>query len=229
MTKNEFLPKMIFYPGLGADERLFAPQRVSFPELFIPALIPPRKGEGLAEYAVRMVEHLPHDEPIVLGGVSQGGIIAFKVSRHIRPRVVILIASCHSREGLRLLYRAGGVLWPIMPKQIFRIAQVSAKIALQLFGHCSVAEQKLLVEMFREMDPAFMHWAVSAILRWNPPPLVDIPLFHIHGGRDHLIPAGRVKPDKLIPDGGHLINITHAEEVNEFVQTALQKVVTQRT
>jgi pimeloyl-ACP methyl ester carboxylesterase len=224
MTKNELLPKMIFFPGLGADERLFAPQRVAFPELVVPAWIPPRKGEGLAEYAARMAENLPHDEPIVLGGVSLGGMIAFEVARHIRPQALILIASCQSREGLRLLFRAGGVLWRIVPKQAFQIAQVCAKSALQLFGHCSAAQQKLLVEMFREMDPAFMHWAVSAILRWNPSPLPYIPLFHIHGRRDRLIPARRVTPDAWIPEGGHLINLTHAKEVNGLIREVISKV-----
>jgi pimeloyl-ACP methyl ester carboxylesterase len=79
----------------------------------------------------------------------------------------------------------------------------------------------MLVTMFREMDPMFMHWAVSAILQWNPPPLADVPIFHIHGRRDRLIPAWRVKPDVLIPDGGHLINVTHSVEVNEFVRKAI--------
>jgi pimeloyl-ACP methyl ester carboxylesterase len=222
-------PNMIFFPGLGADERLFAPQRAAFPGLLVPPWIPPRKREGLAGYAARMAETLPREEPLVLGGVSLGGMIAYEVAQHLRPQAVILIASCRTREGLRLLYRAGGVLWPSVPKQVFRIAQFSAKSALRLFGRVPAKEQKMLVDMFREMDPAFMHWAVAAILRWNPPPLADIPVFQIHGRRDRMIPARRVKPDLWIPDGGHLINITHAEEVNAFIRAAMQRIAAERT
>jgi pimeloyl-ACP methyl ester carboxylesterase len=136
-----------------------------------------------------MAETLPRDEPIVLGGVSLGGMIAYEVARHIQPQAVILIASCHDRGGIRLLYRAGGAIWPIVPKQVFRVAQFSAKTALRIFGPASAEERSLLVEMFREMDPAFMHWAVSAIMHWNPLPIADIPVFHIHGRCDRMIPA----------------------------------------
>ena len=215
-------PKLIFFPGLGADSRLFAPQQAAFPEMIVPPWIPPINGEGLADYAARMAAMIPRGEPIVLGGVSLGGMIAYEVARHVRPKAVILIASCRERKGLRIAYRAGGVLWPIIPKQVFRLAQLSAKPAMRLFGLVSAKHQNTLVEMFREMDPTFMHWAVSAILHWNPPPLANVPLFHIHGRRDRMIPARRVAPDQWIPDGGHLINITHAEEVNEFIRKAIQ-------
>ena len=39
----------------------------------------------------------------------------------------------------------------------------------------------------------------------------------IHGGRDFVIPAKRVKPDRVVARGGHLINMSHAAEVNEFI------------
>jgi pimeloyl-ACP methyl ester carboxylesterase len=229
MTKNELLPKMVFFPGLGADERLFAPQLAVFPELIVPAWISPRKGEGLAEYAARMAETLPRNQPVALGGVSLGGMIACEVARHVRPMAVILIASCRDRHGLRLLYRAGSMIWPLIPPQTFKIAQFIARLTLRLFGKGSADQQKILVDMFREMDPAFMHWAVSAILGWNPPPLADVPLFHIHGRRDRLIPAWRVTPDLLIPNGGHLINITHEDEVNEFIRKAIERTSINRT
>jgi pimeloyl-ACP methyl ester carboxylesterase len=229
IAMTERPPKLIFFPGLGADDRLFAPQRTAFPELIVPPWIPPRKSEGLASYAARLAETLPRDEALVLGGVSLGGMIAYEVARHVRPQAVILIASCHSREGLRLFYRAGGVFWPLIPSQVFSIAKISAQPFLRIFGRTSPEQQKTLVEMFREMDRSFMQWAVSAIVRWNPQPLAETPLFHIHGRRDRMIPARLVKPDILIPDGGHLINITHAKEVNAFIQRAVQQVHIDRT
>jgi pimeloyl-ACP methyl ester carboxylesterase len=224
MLKNKPPPKMIFFPGLGADQRLFAPQRAAFPELIVPPWIAPRKGEGLAEYSARLAESLPRGEPLIVGGVSLGGMIACEVARHVRPKAVILIASCQNRAGLRVLYRGGRAFWPLIPPRIFKIAQLMSKPALRMFGQSSAANQKMLVAMFREMDPAFMHWAVAAILRWNPPPLAGVPVFHVHGRRDRLIPSRRISPDLLLPDGGHLINLTHAEAVNGFIHAVMSQL-----
>ncbi len=223
--KTENPPKLFFFPGLGADERLFAPQRTAFPDLIVPAWIPPRKGEGLAEYAGRLAETLPHDGPMVLGGVSLGGMVAYEVARHLRPMAVILIASCRERRGLRALYRAGRACWPIVPVGVFGIAQHLAGFVMRWLGSGTAKDKQMLVDMFREMDPAFMHWAVSAIIGWDPPPLVDVPIFQIHGGRDRMIPARRVRPNVLIPDGGHLINVTHAEDVNEYIRKVFCELV----
>jgi pimeloyl-ACP methyl ester carboxylesterase len=221
---NEPTPKLIFFPGLGADHRLFAPQRTAFPDLWVPPWIPPHRGESLASYADRLAETLPRGEPLVLGGVSLGGMIAFEIARIVRPQAVILIASCRNRRGIRPAFRGGKILWPFVPKKIFSLAKLVARPALRIFGQTSPADQKLLIDMFREMDDAFMHWAVSAILRWNPPPLDGVPLFHLHGRRDRVIPARRVEPDAWIPNGGHLINVTHAKEVNEFIQRAIRQI-----
>ena len=76
--------------------------------------------------------------------------------------------------------------------------------------------------MFKESDSRFMHWALQAILRWEPAPLEGVHVFQIHGRRDRLIPASRVEADELIPDGGHLINVTHAREVNRFIRSTLE-------
>ena len=76
--------------------------------------------------------------------------------------------------------------------------------------------------MFQEMDSAFMHWTLSAILDWNPEALPAVRVFQIHGGRDLLIPARSVDADTVIPDGGHMINLTHAEEVNALIAKAIE-------
>jgi pimeloyl-ACP methyl ester carboxylesterase len=67
-----------------------------------------------------------------------------------------------------------------------------------------------------------MHWTLRAILSWESTPLKGVPVFQIHGRRDPLIPARRVEADVMIPDGGHLINMTHADEVNAFMARLLK-------
>ena len=40
---------------------------------------------------------------------------------------------------------------------------------------------------------------------------------HIHGDRDRMMPLRRVRPDHVVRGGGHLINLTHADEVNAYM------------
>ena len=63
-----------------------------------------------------------------------------------------------------------------------------------------------------------MHWVLQALLSWEATSLTGVRVYHIHGRRDLLIPAWRVEADELIPDGGHLINVSHAERVNAFIR-----------
>lgn len=44
-----------------------------------------------------------------------------------------------------------------------------------------------------------------------------MPIYHVHGDRDRLIPVRRVKPDRVIAAAGHLLNVTHADAVNDFI------------
>jgi len=63
-----------------------------------------------------------------------------------------------------------------------------------------------------------------SILRWQPTPFADTPVFQIHGQRDRMIRASMVEPDCLLPDGGHLINLSHAAQVNDFIGKVLTSV-----
>ena len=44
-----------------------------------------------------------------------------------------------------------------------------------------------------------------------------MPIHHVHGDRDRLIPLSRVTPDHVIRGAGHLLNLTHADAVNDFI------------
>lgn len=219
-------PKLILIPGLGTDERLFEQQRRAFPELWAPPWILPRDDESLADYAARMAEVISVREPFVLGGVSLGGMIAYEIARHLNPQAVILIASCRTRQGVNGFLRAAGHLWPVVPAGAFRIAKFISLPVLRTFGVLTPTQRQLCAKMFSEMDTRFMHWAVSAILGWNPSPLEQTPVYQIHGARDQIIPAKSVAPDEIIPDAGHLINLTHADAVNAFIRDVIAKVQT---
>ena len=219
-------PKLILIPGLGTDERLFFCQRQAFPDLWVPPWILVRDDESLADYAARMAEIIRErqTDPIVLGGVSLGGMLAYEITRHVKPRAVVLIASCRTRRGIRGFFRAAGHIWPIVPAGAFKVAKFISIPALRMFGELMPEHRRLCAQMFSEMDSRFMHWAISAILNWDPAPLVQTPVYQIHGAHDRIIPLKCVAPDEILPHGGHLINLTHADAVNAFIKNVIAKV-----
>jgi pimeloyl-ACP methyl ester carboxylesterase len=208
--------QLVLLPGLGADHRLLEPQRAIFPQLLVPEWLPPRPRESLSEYASRMAATLPADRPLVLGGVSLGGMVAHEMARHVRPDAVVLIASCRTGRSVRAVFRWLRPLLSRVPAWGVRCVKPLAPLASGLLGGTREFRKDLLT-MFRDADCRFMSWAVGAILNWRPQPLEGVPVFQIHGARDRLIPASLVQADEIIHDGGHLINLTHAEQVNDFV------------
>jgi pimeloyl-ACP methyl ester carboxylesterase len=217
--------QLILLPGLGADYRLLEPQHAAFPQLMVPPWIPPQKNESLPHYANRMAETVTpsRDAPLILGGVSFGGMLAYEMARDLKPDAVVLIASCRRRECLRPIYAPGRWLLSLTPAWTWNVAKVLSRPVLRLQHPTSAAKRELLGTMFRQSDSRFMHWTLRAILRWNPTPLEGIPVLQVHGRRDPLIPARRLQADLMIPNGGHLINITHADEVNSFLRNVLPR------
>jgi pimeloyl-ACP methyl ester carboxylesterase len=213
---------LILLPGLGADHRLLEPQRREFPQMVTPTWIPPLRNESLSEYAARMAETvtLSHDAPLILGGVSLGGMLAYEMARYLKPDALVLIASCRTRRGLRPLYRMGRWLLPLVPMQAWSIAKLLSGPVVRIRLGVPPERKELAIRMFKEMDSCFMHWALQAILRWEPTLLEGIRVFHIHGGRDPLIPVRRVNADEIVPGGGHMINVSHARQVNDFIKKA---------
>ena len=217
--------RLILLPGVGADARLFEPQREAFPHLRVPDWLPPEPKESLPHYAARMAEVIAPlsegDGPVVLGGVSFGGMVAYEAARRLRPAVVVQIASCRSRRAVRSLLRATRPVAPAMLPGTLRVAKMLSPLALELLTNLKTRQRNSFVAMFKEADPAFMKWALTTILHWEPSPPPGVPVRQIHGRRDLLIPVSKVEADAVVPGGGHLINMTHPAEVNAFIRKAL--------
>ncbi|MBN1908400.1 MAG: alpha/beta hydrolase [Pirellulales bacterium] len=214
---------IVLLPGLGADERLFGPQAAALERVVVPAWIPPRRQETLSEYARRLGETLDVPRQFILGGSSLGGMVASEMTRHIRPEALVLLGSCRDARSLARWTLPCRPLAPWLPARGFRWAGCLAPAVVRLARGMDAPTQRLVVEMFRQADPQFMRWALAAILRWKSSPAGDTPTFQIHGGRDLMIPLCRVRPDRIIPDAGHLLTLTHPDAVNDFLRQVVAK------
>jgi pimeloyl-ACP methyl ester carboxylesterase len=196
------MQRVILFPGLGADARLFEPQRAVPASLEIPPWIEPHARESLADYARRLAATIRPDPPFYLGGCSFGGMVALEVAKHVQPLGVILIASCRTPLSINQTILGCAPLAKLMPACMLRLSARSSPPPLRAIVAASTS---------------LLRWGPPAIARWPGVPKLDAPVFHIHGACDRIIPLRQVKPDHTVRTGGHLINLTHAAEVNAFI------------
>jgi hypothetical protein len=83
-------------------------------------------------------------------------------------------------------------------------------------------EARLLREIVRDTDPAFLRWAVNEVVRWQPP--APVPgLVHLHGTADRIFPAGRIQSFIPIPGGGHFMVVQEAALLSRLVSEVLNR------
>ena len=210
--------RLILIPGMGADGRLFGPQRDAGLDFEAPPFPIPDRRDDLPAYAARIARQIDGSGPFVVGGVSFGGMVACELARILRPRAVLLIASCRTGAGFP------GYLTPLewfsrlIPDALIeKRAEASSRMMAQL-EKLTEEQYHLIRDMSLKTPVALLRRIARMILRWNGPEKLPCPVHQIHGGRDHIIPLKQVQAEEVVPDGGHLINLTHADQVNAFIR-----------
>lgn len=243
--------RLILIPGLGTNRLLFEPQRHHFDQaLFLPDWIPPlqtriagRKPipESIADYARRLAERwketvlakLETRRSYWLGGVSFGGMVALECARYLAeeklpPKGVFLIASARSSDAvpavlrlkLSLLDLIGPKFLPkLLPKLVVRTARRE---------HLSELDSRLLSRIVAGANIEHLLWSARAIRAWrfkeaDWKDLVrrGVRIHQIHGDGDWAIPLRKGDADTVIRGGKHLINMTHADQVNGYIASKM--------
>lgn len=205
---------LILFPGVGGDSRLFSPQRIAFPELIVPRWIEPKPREPLAEYAARFADVIKPHRPCFVGGISFGGVVALEVAAHLPTRECYLFGSIRDPREIPMrlrIFRPGSDLIMI-PKWL-------APFALAYTGRWFNPVVRGFLHQLKDADSKFLRWAAGAILTWKPSAGVSrVRVVQIHGDRDWVFPIQRISADKTITGAGHLMSLTHADQVNSFVR-----------
>jgi pimeloyl-ACP methyl ester carboxylesterase len=215
---------LILLSGMGADERLFAPQREAFPQLIVPRWIAPESNESLSKYAARLARQIEPAGPCFVGGASFGGFVALEMARHLQARACFLIGSIRSPDQLPLRIRAlracRGAATRMPFEWVCRIAGVSTAAC----GALSAPSTRALLQQLSEADADFLRWACGAVLAWQPAATpLSIPVYHIHGRRDRVLPVAGTTADVIVEGAGHVLSMTHAAEVNEFLRVYMDR------
>lgn len=216
---------MILFPGLGADGRLFEPQRRGLSpgvRIETPAWIEPeRDDEPLKDYArrmARMIEPAGNGERLFIGGVSFGALVALEAARHLPATGVLMVGGCRDTRAIAPLFRFACRLAPWIPIPLFKAILYGAPAALVLFESLNWKNMRLYARMINDASARQVRWSAGALRSYRSagdPQGAIVRL--IHGQRDLLIAPKNVSPDYVIPHGRHLVNLTHAREVNEIL------------
>lgn len=225
---------LILFPGLAADDRLFGPQRLAFPRLIVPEWIRPASGgaEPLEQYARRLARELaprvPAVGPYLLGGFSFGSMVAQELIGHLprRPAALVLICGIRGRHQILPGFVAQQTLGALIPPGLARRLYGPFARRFAARERLNPTQTELLVDMATRNDPAFLNWSARACTRWlgRPPRPPGLPVIHIHGERDRVIPDVRREATHTISGAGHLVTLTHAERVNEVIAETMAGV-----
>jgi membrane protease YdiL (CAAX protease family)/pimeloyl-ACP methyl ester carboxylesterase len=217
---------LILFSGLGADDAIFCPQRLAFPQMIVPPWPIPTANDTLDSYAARLAGDLDVRGPCILGGASFGGIVAMHVAGHLNPLAVLLIGSAREPAELPAVVRLARRVRPLirwLPVSLLQFLAVpgASTVAARWSPHLAG-----LARQFRRSDPRVVVWSIEQLCDWRTVPTPACPVFRIHGDRDRVISPRHTQPDERIAGGGHVISLTHPKEVNRFIDAALKRTVT---
>ncbi len=204
--------------GLGADERVF--NKIVVPGHTLRPLQwkIPQKNETLQHYAQRMLEEIEEEKPVLMG-LSFGGMMSIEMAKLRAVEKVIIISSIKSVSELPGWMKLAGRLRldKMVPLKSFKLMEPVQNYKL---GVTNEEERRMAIEYRRNADSRYTNWAINQVLNWQndwQPPNI----YHIHGTRDKMFPAKKIRADYTVNGGGHLMIMNRAEEINAWLLSIL--------
>ena len=226
---------LVLLPGLGADARLFDPQREAFGDaLRVPDWIDPQSpGESLGSYAARWARQVNQqvagfspDRPWFLGGASMGGMLAVEMVPYLErlPAALLMIASAQSTPDYPwYLGFSASLVGKLSPRHAASVLRFGALPMGLRDGQDEKAYKKLMA-MAKDADPDLLAWELGAAAEWTyagPPESINgqrfPPVHHIHGRQDWMIPLDEALADKVVENGRHVLTLSHPQTVNRWL------------
>ncbi|MEO8403856.1 MAG: alpha/beta hydrolase, partial [Chitinophagaceae bacterium] len=85
----------------------------------------------------------------------------------------------------------------------------------------STKEEKEMVRSYRlNADRVYLEWAINEILNWKNQ-WVPENIIHIHGAKDKIFPATKLKNIHIVKDATHMM-VYRAKEVSDYINNLLR-------
>jgi len=200
---------------MGANKKVFERIKLDDYKLnFIEWLIP-LKGEKIESYAKRMSVNIDTSKPVILIGMSFGGIIVQEISRLITVEKTVIISTVKNKNELPILYKLSSTLslHKLIPSVFFHNTKILSKL---LFGKNGKSLIKTMERYFTMRDIRYSRWGIDVVVNWK---YDEYPknLLHIHGTKDSVFPAKHIRNATFIVGGTHLMIFNKANEVNKHI------------
>lgn len=207
--------------GLGADERVFRFLDFGNYDVHFIEWIPISPELTIQEYATQLIPQIK-DEHSILIGLSFGGIISIEIAKQIPTKKVIIISSVKNKKEIPFYYRWIGKLnlHNIIPTKLLHTPNI---VSDYFFGVIDSLEKEIFHQILLETDPVFLKWAIDKIIKWENTSYPSN-LYHIHGTKDRILPVYSTNPDIKIEGGGHLMIMSHSEEIMKILNAELDNV-----
>ncbi len=213
--------KIYFYPGLGADSFLarfhsipgFDIQWIGWPRVF---------GDTWEDFIRNIKSENRIENNAIHAGISFGGLVAQRMACDFEAEGVILIGSLSSGNAIAGIFRMMRAFVRFIPAPLFSIRLMPRFLIRYYFGIRKRAELDLFYAMARKLNGG----KVKTLIRFIPAAERDArpgcPTLRVHGSLDRILPVGNQAVDFAVDGGGHLISMTHAEEINARVSEWLE-------
>ena len=162
--------RLVLFPGLGADGRLFEPQRQGLPgvRVEVPPWIEPLSiDESVESYSQRIaatVAPVRPGERLFLGGVSFGAVIALEAARHLpATRAVFMMGGCRDTRAVAPFFQFACATTRWVPAAVLKLILFGSPTALVLFESLSWQHMQLYSRMINDSSAAQIRWAAGAM------------------------------------------------------------------
>lgn len=221
---------------LGDMVRVVAPDLRGFGRS---SATPPPYSVGMyADDCADLLEYLAIPGPVVVGGLSMGGYVAFEFYRRYPERVAGLILAATRAGADSEAGQAGRDAMVASVRQNGVRAVVDAMLP-KLFSPKTAVSQPETVDFVRDiMASSSVDGIVGALMAMKTRPdstgllpQIAVPTLVLHGADDALIPVSEAKamaaaiPDAelvILPEAGHLPNLEQADLFTDAVADFLE-------
>jgi hypothetical protein len=205
---------MHFYPGMGADKRIWGDIALKYPNAYFYDWIrPPNLKMSFSEYAEYLIKIHGINKGDIVIGVSMGALLAAEIKNQLKDITAIQVSGCTSIAQLNKLAQIAAPLAYVVPFNWIKYSPSSM---------ISFGKMKLVGDMYKKSDKDFIKWGCIQLPKWNGVN-ADIVDFSILGDKDLVFPIKYQKPNVVIKNGSHLALVSHNGEIKFSLDSYIQK------